>query len=72
MDPALWTLLLSALGSTALALEARPQPTPAPLESAYIEQLIDAHREAALGRRLVPVAAPAGSAPQGGCAQAKG
>lgn len=73
MDPYLWTLLFSTLGSGAAALDARPQPSPAVQpETARIERLIEAHRGAARGLRVVPVTGPADRTPQPGCAPANG
>jgi len=59
MDSYLWSLLLAAVSSVTLALDAQPGPAtphcPAPLE-----QLIELHRDAARGVRQLPVARPAG------------
>jgi len=73
VDPYLWTLLFATLGRGAAALDAHPQPTPAAQpEPARIERLIEAHRGAARGLRMVPVTGPADRRPPPGCAPANG
>ncbi|MDX1376415.1 MAG: hypothetical protein R3357_12660 [Burkholderiales bacterium] len=72
MDPYVWTLLLSVLGSGAAALDARPQSEPAAQpDAAHFAPLIEAHRDLRPGLVLAPRPAPAATpAPQPHCAQA--
>jgi hypothetical protein len=71
MDPYLYTVLASLFATTTAALDARPSTAVEPcLETARIEQLIDAHRSMAEPLRVVPVASPVRATPQLGCAPA--
>ena len=56
MDASLWNLLAAGLASFVLSVESRPYPDPAPEDrDARLARLIEAHRSAAYGARVLPV-----------------